>query len=762
MERDYLTCYHSSKEWFEIFSDPKFDQEYYYEGNDLGLTFSEDKSIFKIWAPTSKKVIINLYNTGNELEEKIPFKSQELTYTNRGVWEIEINENLNNKYYTFELETNGKINITNDPYGKSCGVNGKRSMIFNMSETNPENWENNKHIFHQINDIIIYELHINDFSNNNNTTFNPEYKGKFLAFTEENVTLKSDDNIKIGLDYIKNLGITCLQLQPFFDFGSINEDAKNSNNDNNSYNWGYDPLNYNCLEGSYSTNPYDGKIRIKEFKRLVQSVHNKNISLIMDVVYNHTYSFQFSNLNLTVPYYYYRQDKNGFITNGSGCGNEIATERKMVSKYIIDSILFYINEYKIDGFRFDLMGLHDCLFMNNLRNIIDNKIENGKNIIIYGEPWNVCKSNSAKKEYDFNLADKEHVYLLNNGISFFHDELRDAIKGNVFDKYKGGFINGNQKYFQEKIKRYFVGHLYEGINDENCYPNKLINYSSCHDNNTLWDKLVYTLLLKDDFESIKQKYNKEILEKEINFNDEEYNKFKKEYFEKLKLYKSFKERDENLLDQINNEINNLLNDNETYCKNKFYNYVLNKEENRLIMNKKNYFLERNEKLIKINKLAFSFIIFSYGIPFFLAGEEFARTKLGNENSYNSSKIINELDWERITKFNDLVNYYKNCINLRKKLNNFFTLNKTNYSNIKTPEGVISFLLKRNKIGVYKEIIIIFNSNENDFEFTINLKRDWHILLLESKNKYESNKIFKFNEKILISSFSCCIIGNLDV
>lgn len=479
-ERDLLIRNKTGKEWRELFNSKEFDDEYYYDGNDLGANYSKEKTVFKVWAPTAEEVSLNLYNKGSE-EEKDSYcmENFSMKLVEKGVWMVKVEGDLNGTYYTYTVSANGSNNETGDIYAKACGVNGIRSMVVNLEKTNPCGWEEDKHVFYPLEETEIWEVHIGDFSNDPNSGVNPKYQGKYLAFTEENTTLKGDKVHPTCLNYLKNLGITHVQLLPSFDYGSVDE----SNNDG-KFNWGYDPINYNVPEGSYSTNPFKGEIRIREYKQMIAALHKAGISVVMDVVYNHTYSLD-SHFNRTVPYYYYRQDEEGNYCDGSGCGNDTASDRKMFQKYMVESVLYWIKEYHIDGFRFDLMGLHDTETMNLIREEID-KLDFGKNIIIYGEPWSA--TDSAFKEGHIP-AKKEAVLELKDRISIFNDDTRDAIKGAFNELESPGFVNGGIG-FEKKIKRAVCGLIDVKYKNQPRTPDQLINYVSAHDNSTLWDKLV--------------------------------------------------------------------------------------------------------------------------------------------------------------------------------------------------------------------------------------------------------------------------------
>lgn len=355
-------------EYKKYFSSDEFKEKYLYDKDDLGITYSKEKTLFKIWAPTAEKVILNLYRTGSDKENNAETLGQySMKKAEKGVWVKEISGDLNKIYYDYDIEVDGKIQRTADIYAVSCGVNGQRSMVIDLRDTNPEGFEDDTFGIKNYDAAVIYELHIKDFSYDKSSGISEEHRGRYLAFTEEGTTLNNDGIHKTGIDYLKNLGITHVQIMPCFDYGSVDEKG-----DDKQFNWGYDPLNYNVPEGSYSTNPYDGSIRIKEFKEMILALHKAGIRVIMDVVFNHTYSLD-SWFQKTVPYYYYRMNEDGTFCDGSACGNDTASERYMFGQYMKKSILYWTEEYHIDGFRFDLMGLHNIELMNDIRAELNNQ-----------------------------------------------------------------------------------------------------------------------------------------------------------------------------------------------------------------------------------------------------------------------------------------------------------------------------------------------------------------------------------------------------
>ena len=327
----------------KYYSSEEFKEKYLYDKDDLGITYTKEKTIFKIWAPTAESVVLRLYKTGSDEEKDA--EDLGIFYMekcDKGVWKKELIGDLNKVYYDYKIQVDGKTNETADIYAVGCGVNGKRSMIVYMNETNPKGFEKDVFGVKNYDATIIYELHIKDFSYDENSGISPEHRGKYLAFTEKGTTLKNDGIHKTGIDYLKELGVSHVQLMPCFDYGSVDESG-----DDEQFNWGYDPLNYNVPEGSYATDPYDGMVRIKEFKEMILALHNAGIRVVMDVVYNHTYSLD-SWFQKTVPYYYYRINDDGTLCNGSACGNDTASERYMFGQYIKKSILHWVKEYHID------------------------------------------------------------------------------------------------------------------------------------------------------------------------------------------------------------------------------------------------------------------------------------------------------------------------------------------------------------------------------------------------------------------------------
>lgn len=468
---------------FEKYSVEDFDELYKYDGK-LGAIYSKEKTIFKLWAPLADSVKIIFFGNDGYRYNIAPDKVESMEYKENGIWEIEILGDLNGEFYNYIIKREETEYEVVDPYAKAVGVNGNRGMVIDLRETNPLGWENHK--IPKLDsplDAIIYEVNVRDFTIDDNSGVNNDIKGKFKGFHKDTSYLESE--IKTGVNHLKELGVNVIQLLPIFDYKNLNEMYFNEN----EYNWGYDPLNYNVPEGSYSTNPYNSEVRIRELKELIMNLHELGFKVVMDVVYNHTADTENSNFNKIVPKYYYRTKKDGSYSNGSGCGNELATERFMVRKFILDSVRFWAEEYKIDGFRFDLMGLYDIETMKLIRLALKN------DILIYGEGWKADTSPMDNKK----LSLKENVNCFENlQIGVFSDDIRDAIKGSVFEKEKGGFINGGND-FEETIKFGIVASTnhkdisYEKLKySKNPWANEpyqVISYVSAHDDYTIWDKL---------------------------------------------------------------------------------------------------------------------------------------------------------------------------------------------------------------------------------------------------------------------------------
>ena len=451
-----------------------------YPGNDLGVNYSPKKTIFKIWAPTASSVKLTLYTSG---EGGKILTTMLMNKAHMGTWQSQINRDMKNIYYSFQVQQNGKwLAETPDIYAKAVGVNGKRGMVVNMLETNPINWRNDKKpVLKNFTDIIIYESHVRDFSVSKSSGI--KHKGKFLSLTETGT--KNSKGLSTGLDHLKELGITHIHLLPSFDFNSIDELKPELN----AYNWGYDPLNYNVPEGSYATNPFDGRVRIKEFKQMVQALHANGIRVILDVVYNHTANRQ-SVFNQFAPDYFYRLKPDGSYSDATGCGNETASEKMMMRKFMVASVAYWAKEYHLDGFRFDLMGVHDIETMNEISTSL-HKID--PTIFIYGEGWTAGSSTMAEDK----RAVKKNTYQLNK-IAAFSDDLRDALRGPFSNVKEKGFVSGAVGTKESVQFGIVASTQHPQIKYNNvayskapwaAEPGQTINYVACHDDNTFYDRL---------------------------------------------------------------------------------------------------------------------------------------------------------------------------------------------------------------------------------------------------------------------------------
>ncbi|MBQ7375024.1 MAG: type I pullulanase [Clostridia bacterium] len=460
-----------------IFDTEYFAENYHYFGDDLGASCEGKTTIFRLWAPTASKVVLNLFEAGNDCEA---YKSVEMIRGDKSVFSHR-EKCGHGTYYTYSVTTALGTQEAVDPYARAAGVNGRRGMVVDLSLTDPEGWADIalKKTIKSYSEAVIWEVHVRDFSNKIAAS---KYKGKYLAFTESGLT--NEDGIPVGIDYLKNLGVTHVHLLPVYDYASVDEETCDG------FNWGYDPQNYNLPEGSYSTDPYHGEVRIKEYKEMVKALHKAGIGVVMDMVYNHTYDAN-SNLNKTVPYYYYRYDALGKNTSASGCGNDTASERYMYGKYMVESCAYWVKEYGLDGLRFDLMGLHDLDTMQRVEAAVH---DINPNAIIYGEGW--CMGATIDGSLKADQKDIGKITPTGNGIgriAVFNDAMRDGLKGSVFEDRAGGFINGNPDLeSSEKVRFSILGGGESGITPWTVPDNMVVNYMSAHDNYTLWDKLMLT------------------------------------------------------------------------------------------------------------------------------------------------------------------------------------------------------------------------------------------------------------------------------
>lgn len=645
-----------------------------YSGNDLGASYSKKATTFKVWSPNAASVRVNIFEHGSDNEGdagSIMSRAMSLDKTT-GVWSVTINGDLLNKYYTYSVTHGKTTKETADVYAKACGVNGQRSMVVDLSTTNPDGWENDKHVLVQNQtDASVWEISVADFSSSESSGVSEANRGKYLAFTEEGTTVNGVQGASSTcVDYLKKLGVKYVQIMPFYDFGSVDE----SKNIMDQYNWGYDPVNYNCPEGSYSTNPKKGEVRIKECKQMIQALHNAGIGVIMDVVYNHTYTSD-SWFQRTVPNYYYRMNNDGTFSNGSGCSNDTASEHLMFRKYMIDSVTYWASEYHIDGFRFDLMGLHDVTTMNSIRTALDNLYADGSGsqILMYGEAWDMatnCDEGTV-------LASQKNLKQLSDRIGAFDDTVRDAIKGSTGGT-DGAFVQEGSR--RANLKTGIAGQSDTTTGWANV-PSQCVTYASCHDNLCLYDKLVGSVYGADG-------------------------KYRKRY----------------------------------------------------------------EDLVAMNKLSAAIVITSQGIPFSLGGEEFCRSKDGDENSYASSRKENMLDWENVDLYSDVIEYYRGLYKIRDAFAAFSdstaaTANSLTYLS-DVPKGVMGYTINNTESGKWSQMCVIFNGSDSAQNVTA--KGDWVVLadnktagLRNIKNVTNSVKVEAHSAVIMVDTKSYDSAGIMD-
>ena len=598
----------------------KFDSQFMswpvYNGGDLELTVDNTGTHFRLWSPKTKEARVKLYDNGHtgEAYKTLPMKFDATT----GTWSASVPEKLYGKFYTFQINSDGKwLKETPGVWAKAVGVNGDRAAIIDLDTTDPEGWAADKGPeVKSFNDVIVYEMHHRDMSMHPSSGI--ANKGKFLALTEEGTL--SPQGLKTGIDHLKELGVTHVHILPSYDYNSVDE----LNLQNNIYNWGYDPLNYNAPEGSYSTNPSDPKARVREMKEMIKALHDAGIGVIMDVVYNHTAQNDDSNFELTAPGYYHRHWDDGRYSDASGCGNETASDLQQMRDYIINSTKYWADEYHIDGFRFDLMGLLTVELMNRIRYALDAVFGPGEKLL-YGEPWRAADS---PMEPGTAPAMKGNIQRLDPNVGIFCDTTRDAIKGDCFHAEQPGFVSGGSG-LGETILCAVSGWMgcVGDFKPRAC--SQVVNYVSAHDNFTLWDKLAQ-------------------------------------------------------------------------CSSK--------------AGPPSYWDSR-EDLLAQNKLAAFMYFTCQGNLFLQAGEEFARTKLGDHNSYKSSPDINKLDWHRAWTFGGLTDYYRQLIRLRKSLPGL--CGKTPEAAKKIVEGnvyrdgVVSFQVEEGG-SRGERLFVVYNATEHDY------------------------------------------------
>ena len=469
-------------QWKILFENVPFHRENYYTG-PLGPDYTPGGTCLRLWAPTAEAVTVTLYHKG---DGGAVLGTKPLARGAHGVWSVWLPGEQHGHYYTFAVTVDGITRETGDPYARAAGVNGVRSMIVDLARTAPSGWERDVRPNIPPAQRAVWEVSVRDFSQDAASGVRPAWRGKYMAFTQQGTTLHGDGIHPTCLNYLKRLGVKYVQLMPIFDFGSVDE-AKPLLR---QYNWGYDPTNFNVPEGSYSTDPTRGEVRIRECREMIAALHAAGIGVVMDVVYNHTYRTE-NPFNSTVPYYFFRQNPDGSFSNGSGCGNEFASERPMARRYLIDSILYWAKEYHIDGFRFDLMGLYDAESINAVRAALD-ALPGGRDILLYGEPWQGGASQLHQYE-----ANKANLAMLNERVGIFCDDTRDAIKGGCFDAREPGYVEGKPGSFWDIGAAVAAWCRSDRLPPH--APSQIVSYVSAHDNFTLWDKLLCVRYEKPEF-----------------------------------------------------------------------------------------------------------------------------------------------------------------------------------------------------------------------------------------------------------------------
>jgi pullulanase len=601
-----------------VFDCPLFHERYTYRGDDLGCTYAPEETRFRLWAPTAAEAFVVLYDTWDAPSGRaLPMERGE-----QGTWTLTVPRDLHGTYYTYRVRVLGEWAEAADPYARAVSVNGDRAAVIDLKRSDPEGWQADARppLLHAT-DAIIYEVHVRDFS------IHPEsgmrHKGLFLALTEADTAMP--DGTPTGLRHIRELGVTHVQLLPIFDFSSIDERERY----HPPYSWGYDPKNYNVPDGAYSTDPYDPLARIRELKQAVLALHRNGLRVIMDVVYNHVHDVNMSHLGKLVPSYYFRMTGANQYANGSGVGNDTASERPMMRKLMTDSVVYWAREYHIDGFRFDLMGIHDVETMQAIREALDAV---DPSIVIIGEGWNLNTPLPEERKAMQRNAGRMR------GIGHFNDAMRDGLRGSAFDPRAAGFIGGNHALI-DQVKGGVAGGIRysDTIGHFAVEPYHNVNYAEAHDNHTLWDKLQLT--------------NPDVSE---------------------------------------------------------------------------------DERMRMHKLAAAVILTSQGIPFLHAGQEFLRTKQGEENSYRSPDAINRLDWPRCARYRSVVDAVKGWIRLRRE---HPALRLPDAERIRrhlrfldAPPGVLAYALVDHAGGdAWHTIVLLHNTARSDQTVNLPFAGRWRVV-----------------------------------
>ena len=604
----------------KLYDSPEFAAKYTYTGNDLGNTYTKTETKMRVWAPTATAVKVVTYaKATSTLAEGV---ETEMTQDVNGTWVAKVAGDQDGLIYNYRVTVDGVTNEAVDPYVRATTINGTRGVVVDLAKTNPANWKKTKPAFSgKTVDAVIYELHVRDFSIDASSGIPAAHKGKFLAFTNLNTSFNGQ---KTGISAIKDLGVTHVELLPFFDFASVDEASP-------GFNWGYDPQNYNVPEGSYSSDPTKPTARITELKQAIQAMHDQKLRVNMDVVYNHVYNAGAFSQESIVPGYWFRTDETGSLTNGTGVGNDTASERPMVRKFIVDSVKYWATEYNLDGFRFDLMGIHDIQTVNEITaalKVID------PTIIVIAEGWNMGTLPDDQKANQINIA------KLNN-VAMFNDQIRDGLKGSVFNATDTGWATG---------KLSAAADIYAGIVGNTDYsasfltkwtttaPGQSVNYVESHDNLSLADKLTASV-------------------KGVS----------------------------------------------------------------------------PAGVAQLSQFASSVAFLAQGVPFLQAGQEFLRSKNGNENSYNADDATNSLKWSTKVKYVATTKYYQGLFALRAAHPAFRMSTtaqvKANLKFLKTTNDVIAYSLNGKAVkDKASTIVVIHNPNPGASIVTLPNKKKWSVVV----------------------------------
>ncbi|WP_430509535.1 type I pullulanase [Gottfriedia solisilvae] len=621
----------------------EFDEKYAYEGNDLGATYTTDSTVYKVWAPTASKVKLRVYLLTDEKEKYTEFQ---MDRKSNGVWEFILNEDCEGYVYTFLVCVNLIWREAVDPYAKAVTVNGKHGVVVDLSKTIKVKKATSPSL-ERYTDCIIYEASIRDFTSH--PLSGVQKKGCYEGFFETGTTF---NNMPTGFDYVRSLGVTHIELLPIFDFEGVDE-----LNPFQSYNWGYNPLNFNAPEGSYSQEPKDPYVRINELKTLISTYHNAGLRIIMDVVYNHVYDLQTSHFERIVPGYYFRQNENGLPSNGTGVGNDFASERLMARRYILHSLIYWTKEYDLDGFRFDLMGILDTTTMNQIE---EELFSLKSDLILFGEGWDLNTSLDPTQKASIHQSHKLKK------IGFFNDKFRDGMKGSTFSIIEFGFVQGkrNNDSFDDLLTGSFGEFNHLSLFN---HPYQSINYVESHDNHTMWDRL-----------------------------------------------------------QLSNPN------------------------------------ESEDILKKRHLLGTSLVLLSYGVPFIHCGQEFFRTKMGIENSYNAGDTINSIDWARAEREKNAISVIKDLISIRKRFKSLrFSLKEEIQAHVKPinlHQDIIGYQVSDiNEIDGVQGIMVLFHNGTNDMKIAMNREESGWVYLWDGKKKYDTEQKVVDHNQLNIPALSTVII-----